>query len=79
MKLKEIYNIVSKQSIEHNYTEINGVKKSNADITKETFEKNISDNKVLFFIDNRGNVNYIINVATAAGRGDYPQKITITK
>lgn len=76
---KEIDNIVSKQPVEHNYTEINGVKKSNAEITKETFKKNISDNKVLFFIDNQGNVNYIINVATAGGRGDYPQKVTITK
>lgn len=76
---KQIDSIVSQQPAEHNYTEINGVKRSNADITKETFQKNISENKVLYFIDDQGNINYIINVATAAGRGDYPQKVTITK
>lgn len=75
----EIVSIVSKQTAEHNYTEINGVKSSNADITMETFKKNVTDNKVLFFVDDQGNVNYIINVAMAAGRGDYPQKITIAK
>ena len=76
---KEIDNIVSKQPTEHNYTEINGVKKSNADITKETFKKSVSEGKVLYFIDDQGNINYIINIANAAGRGDYPQKVTISK
>ena len=47
--------------------------------TEKNLNKSITDGTVLFFVDNQGNVNYIVDIYMNAGSGNYPQKITIAK
>lgn len=47
--------------------------------TEEYLKKSINDGTILYFVDNQGNINYIVDIYMNAGSGKYPQKITITK
>ena len=45
----------------------------------DKFTEEVNNNKLLYFIDNNGNINYIATIYIEAGRGYNQQIITIDK
>ena len=77
----QITNYVSQLPKEYGvYDSVNygGIDTTYFNLTKKYFKESVDNGDALFFVDNQGNINCIVDVYWAVGRGNYPQKITLS-